>query len=100
MYYSMADAMLVTMQKNPILSMTLPGKVQTYMAAGKPIIGAIDGETPLVMAEAECGICGEAEDAVALAENVRSFVMMDREQLGNHARAYYDEHFDRKTDLF
>ena len=95
MYYSMADAMLVTMQKNPILSMTLPGKVQTYMAAGKPIIGAIDGETPLVMAEAECGICGEAEDAVALAENVRSFVMMDREQLGNHARAYYDEHFDK-----
>ncbi len=95
-YYSMADAMLVTMQKDPVLSLTLPGKVQTYMAAGKPIIGAIDGETPLVIAKAGCGICCGAEDAVALAANVRSFVMMDREQLGNNARAYYDEHFDKR----
>lgn len=95
-YYSMADAMLVTMQKDPVLSLTLPGKVQTYMAAGKPIIGTIDGETPLVVAEAECGICGGAEDEVALVENVRAFVMMDREQLGNNAKAYYDEHFDKQ----
>ncbi len=94
-FYAMADAMLVTLAADPVLSLTLPGKVQTYMAAGKPIIGAINGETPLVVSEAECGICGVAEDAVALAENLRSFALMDREQLGNHARAYYDEHFDK-----
>lgn len=95
-YYAMADAMLVTMQKDPVLSLTLPGKVQTYMAAGKPIIGAVDGETPFVVAEAECGICGGAEGADTLAENVRAFVMMDREQLGKNAKAYYDEHFDKQ----
>lgn len=95
-YYSMADAMLVTMQKDPVLSLTLPGKVQTYMAAGKPIIGAIDGETRLVVAEAGCGICSEAEDAEALAESVRKFVKMDREQLGKNARTYYDEHFEKQ----
>ena len=94
-FYAMADAMLVTLIADPVLSLTLPGKVQTYMAAGKPIIGAINGETALVVSEAKCGICGTAEDAVALAENVRSFILMDRKQLGNHARAYYDKHFDK-----
>lgn len=73
-YYSMADAMLVTMQKNPILSMTVPGKVQTYIAAGKPIIGAIDGETAAVIQEAGCGLCCGAEDYIGLSKIVREFV--------------------------
>ena len=55
-YYAMADAMLITMQRDPVLSLTLPGKVQTYMAAGKPVIGAINGEASLVINEAECGL--------------------------------------------
>lgn len=95
-YYAMADAMVVAMQKDPILSLTLPGKVQTYMAAGKPIIGAIEGETPLVIADAKCGICGEAEDAGTLAENVRAFIKIDREQLGKNARMFYDKHYDKQ----
>lgn len=95
-YYSMADAMLVTMQKAPVLSMTLPGKVQTYMAAGKPVIGAIDGETPMVISEASCGVCGPAEDAEALAENVRAFLKADKELFGKNARRYYDEHFEKQ----
>lgn len=95
-FYAMADAMLVTMQKDPILSLTLPGKVQTYMAAGKPIIGAIDGETSLVIEDAGCGICGEAENAEALAENVRKFAKMNRELLGRNARNYYDKHFEKQ----
>ena len=96
-YYAMADAMLVTMQKDPVISLTLPGKVQTYMAAGKPIIGAIDGETSLVISDAECGICCTAEDAEALAANVRTFIKMDREQMGKNARAYYDKYFEKQT---
>lgn len=94
-YYAMADAMLVTMQKDPVLRLTLPGKVQTYMAAGKAIIGTIDGETALVIKEAECGLCGEAEDARTLAENIRKFIYMDKEILGMNAKKYYDEHFDK-----
>lgn len=95
-YYAMADAMLVTMKKDPVLSMTLPGKVQTYMAAGKPIIGAIDGETQFVIADAQCGICTSAENAKALAESVRKFIGMDQELLGNNSRSYYDGHFEKQ----
>lgn len=94
-YYAMADAMLVTMQKDAVLSMTLPGKVQSYMAAGKPIIGAIDGETALVIEDAECGLCGLAEDAEVLAANVREFIEIYRQKLGENARKYYDRQFNR-----
>ncbi len=55
-YYEMADAMLVTLTDDPIISLTLPGKVQTYMAAGKPIVGAINGETKLVLEDAQLRI--------------------------------------------
>lgn len=98
-YYSMADAMLVTMKKDSVLSMTLPGKVQTYMAAGKPIIGAIDGEASIVISDSVSGVCGPAEDAKKLAENVRAFIQMDRRLLGRNAREYYEEYFEKQMFL-
>ena len=93
--YAMADAMLVTMQKNPIVSLTLPGKVQTYMAAGKPIIGAIDGETAIVIDEAKCGYCVPAEDCTSLADAVRGFVSSDMDHYGENSLRYYENNFTR-----
>lgn len=96
-FYAMADAMLVTLQADEVLSMTLPGKVQSYMAVGRPIIGAIDGETKKVIEDAKCGYCGRAEDAEALAENIRSFVKNpDKDLMGKNAREYYEKHFEQE----
>lgn len=96
-FYSMADAMLVTLKADPILSFTLPGKVQSYMAAGKPIIGAIDGETASVIKEANCGYCGKAEDAEELVTNIEKFEKNnDKQRMGMNARLFYEQHFDRK----
>lgn len=93
-YYSMADAMLVTMRKGDMLSMTLPGKVQTYMAAGKPIIGAVDGETASVIFDSKCGLCCEAEDAEGLANIAKHYVQNHTAQCyGEHARQYYENMF-------
>lgn len=95
-YYAMADAMLVTLKADPVLSLTLPGKVQSYMAVGKPIIGAINGETKTVIEEANCGFCGEAEDSNQLADNIRKFMnYTNKEQLGINARKYYEKHFTK-----
>lgn len=97
-FYSMADAFLVTLKANKEISYTLPNKVQSYMAAGKPIIGAIDGETRLVIEEAGCGLCCEAEDYIALVELVRDFALNTEKHnvMGENARKYYQEHFDKK----
>ena len=95
-YYAKADAMLVTMKKDPIISLTLPGKVQTYMAAGKAIIGAIDGETKEVIDISRCGLCGKADDATELAENIKRFIQSkERAIMGQNARKYYEENFEK-----
>lgn len=95
-YYAMADAMLVTMQKNPVLSMTLPGKVQSYMAAGKPIIGIIDGEVSTVIKEAKCGFCGRADNMGDLIYNIHEFIAADKDWLGKNAKKYFDTNFSRQ----
>lgn len=96
LFYEKADAMLITLSADPVLSLTLPGKVQSYMAVGKPIIGAIDGETRAIIEDAECGFCGKAEDADELARNIRRFVDDSmRKKMGWNARKYYEEHFEK-----
>jgi glycosyltransferase involved in cell wall biosynthesis len=99
-YYAMADAMLVTLTADPVISLTLPAKVQSYMAAGKPVLAAANGEIPKVLAAAECGFCAEAGNAEAFAEAVRKFLECeDRGSLGERARAYYEAHFTKQMFL-
>lgn len=96
-YYSMADAMLVTLNNDEFIGQTIPGKVQGYMAAGKPIIGAIGGETANVIGEAKCGFCGKPESVDELVENVLRFIAhKDKEALGKNALKYYELHFEKK----
>ena len=96
-YYAGADAMLVTLTDDPNVARTLPAKVQSYMAAGKPIIAAANGEIPNVIRDADCGFCAAAGDATGLADSVRKFLdLSDRKKLGNRAKAYYRSHFTKE----
>lgn len=95
-FYAKADAMLVTLKDDPVLSLTLPGKVQSYMAVGKPIIGAIDGEAASVIDQAQCGFCGKAGDVDQFINNIYSFINYDnRKSLGENARAFYESYFEK-----
>lgn len=94
--YRKSDALLVTLSDDPLISLTLPGKIQSYMAAGKPIIGAINGETPEIIAEANCGICVRAEDSEALANGIKEFIKTDIEQAGKNAYEYYENNFKKE----
>jgi glycosyltransferase involved in cell wall biosynthesis len=98
-FYEMADAFLITLKANKAISYTLPNKVQSYMAAGKPILGAIDGETQIVINEANCGLCAPAEDYHELAENIKIFSKKKEEHsvYGRSARQYYDDHFSKNV---
>ena len=61
-FYKKSDAMLVSLIGDSIVSRTIPGKVQSYMAAGKPIIGAISGDTKTIVEEANCGYVSSEQD--------------------------------------
>ena len=94
-FYGLADAFLITLKDNKAISYTLPNKVQSYMAAGKPIIGAINGETARIVKEADCGLCTPAEDYLLLAESIRNFAdnKQEYERFGENAKRYYSENF-------
>ena len=97
-FFSQSDAMLITMKADPGISLTLPGKVQSYMAAGKPIIGSIDGETMNVIESAKCGFCGKADDVDELITNIRLFINSDdKVTMGRNAKEYYDTHFSQSV---
>jgi glycosyltransferase involved in cell wall biosynthesis len=95
----MADAMLITLKDNTSLSYTLPGKIQSYMAAGKPIIGAINGETSYVINEANCGLCCDAENYKGLADLIIQFTRSsDIGDMRINAQKYYLENYSK--DIF
>ena len=98
-FYNSSDAMVATFQNNSILGYTLPRKVSSYMAAGRPILGTVVGEARRVIEEAGCGLCCDAEDPVGLAEICKKFADMtpeERAAMGANGRRYYEEHFSRE----
>ncbi|USQ13524.1 glycosyltransferase family 4 protein [Legionella lytica] len=95
--YARATALLVTLKKDEIFSYTIPSKVQAYLAAGRPILAALDGEGAVVVENAQAGLVSSAEDASALAKNIEKLYHMsaaEREKLGIAGRAYFLEHFE------
>lgn len=96
-YYSMADAMLVTMEDDPVLNLTLPGKVQTYMAAGKPIIGSINGEAAKVIAESGCGYCSKATSLDSFIISIYDYITnKNTSDFGYNSFFYYMNTFESK----
>ncbi|MGG4011038.1 glycosyltransferase family 4 protein [Bacillus smithii] len=98
-FFSKASALLVTLKNNEFISYTLPGKVQSYMVAGKPIIGAINGEARRVIEESGCGLCCDAEDYKALASIVRQFISMPEKhkEFSLNSRRYYEHNFTKDS---
>ena len=96
--FSLADVMLVTLKKEPIFALTIPAKVQSYLACGKPIIAALDGEGGRLITESKAGLSCPAEDSNALAGAVLKMYKMPKSQLenmGKQGRKFYLANFER-----
>ena len=92
-----ASALLVSLIKSEIMSLTIPSKVQAYLAAGKPIIASLDGEGARVIIESGAGLAVPTEDASGLADAIRTLKeKSDAElmQMGNSGRTYYERNFE------
>lgn len=80
-YLAWCDMAFISFADNPLFSMTIPAKLQSYMACGMPILGVASGETKRVVEEAECGICVEGREAEALANCIINILQdEDKEQ--------------------
>jgi colanic acid biosynthesis glycosyl transferase WcaI len=96
-FFSHADAMLVTLAKSEIFSLTVPYKVQTYMACGKPIVASLDGEGARIIIEAKAGKVAPSGTPELLARRIAELVEAsedERAEYGNNALSYFSTHYD------
>ncbi|WP_346873783.1 glycosyltransferase family 4 protein [Clostridium sp. UBA5988] len=97
-FYKMADACLLTLKADNLIGLTMPSKLQGYMAAGKAVIGAINGAAQDVINESQCGICVKASDSKALAEAMKDFIenFNKYKDCGENGRRYFINHFTKE----
>ena len=101
-FFSCAHVMLATLKKEPIFALTIPAKIQSYMACARPIIAALDGEGARTVAEAEAGFTCPAEAPEALAKAVLLMYKTstaERETMGRRGREYFERNFERSLLL-
>lgn len=97
-WFAQADLMLASLRRDPAFALTIPSKIQSYLACSKPVVAALDGEGARVVVAAGAGLAVPAEDAEGLAKAVLKIYKMDptrRKILGDNGREYYEKHFDR-----
>lgn len=97
--FSSADVLLLN-QLSQVKDSVIPGKLLTYMAAGKPVLAAINStsQAAMIIEEAQGGILVTPEDPASLADAVRD-LWWDKttlDEMGCRSRQYAERHFDRK----
>lgn len=98
-FYNIADACLVSLKADNKTGLTLPSKVQGYMAAGKPIFGMIDGSAMEVINESKCGVCVKSDDVDSYAECLKSFIQdfNNYSDCGINGRLYFEKNFRKNV---
>lgn len=96
-FYQYADAMLITLRGGFIdLEMTVPARMQSYMSAGRPVLGMIGRGVSDLIAEADCGYSVPAGDFKELVDVILNKVLTNREAFekkGQKGRAYFEKEF-------
>jgi glycosyltransferase involved in cell wall biosynthesis len=98
-FFRAAGALLVTLKRDPVFAMTIPGKLQTYLATGLPIVALLDGEGARVLDESGAGLVGASGDSVALAEQVVRLAALSaaaRAAIGARGPVYAAREFGRE----
>lgn len=97
-----ASALLVTLKSGGVLAHTIPSKIQAYLAAGRPIVAALQGEGGRVVEDAGAGMVCEPENAQALVDCIRRMHALPpsvRHLMGQSGRAYFDGNFDMNRQV-
>ena len=95
---SESEAQAMCMEDEYIFSVTIPAKVQSYLACGKPILAMVNGEGGKVVVDAKAGFSCAAESPHELVQNILKMKTLrekDISEMGENARKYYEDNFER-----
>lgn len=101
-FMGICDAAFLCLTDSPLFAMTIPAKVQSYMACGVPIIASADGETYYIIKEASAGFCCPAGDVAGLEEIIFKMINCSSDelkQMGINGRKYYNKNFSKEELL-
>ena len=101
-FFEKADAMLVSLKDEPIFRLTVPAKIQAYMASGKIILGMINGESSDLINESQSGYSVSAGDFRSLASkavDLKNMPTSELEAMEENSRNYFEENFNKKRLL-
>lgn len=97
-YFAAADMLFLALRADPVFEKTIPGKLQSYLASGKPVLAMLDGEGARVLEESGAGMAVPAGNSAALMHAIETMAALPEETLSvmrKNARRYYEEHFAR-----
>jgi len=100
MFYAHADAMLFSLKDEYIFSITIPAKVQSYLACGKPILAMVNGEASKIIEESNAGFTCKSGDSYGLSNIVLDMYNLSSDQLkllGANSLECYIRCFDRRA---
>jgi len=98
-FFSHADVLLVSLSNKDVFNMTIPGKIQTYLASGKPIIGMLNGEGANIIRESKAGYTCDSGDYKELAKLIIKMSKLNPQSkslLGKNGLDYCEKEFNKK----
>lgn len=98
----LADVLLVHLKKDPLYQVTIPSKTQAYMAIGRPILMAVQGDASDLVFTARAGLTCIPESAVELATAMDKMYQMPHEELeimGRNGQEYYERELSLKSGV-
>lgn len=101
-YLNAADVLLVHLRKDPLFEITVPSKTQAYMAAGKPLLMAVEGDAAMLVQKADCGRVAKPEDAESLAQVAADLSRMNEAELdalAENGKRYYQTHLSLQVGV-
>lgn len=97
-----ADMLLVHLTSDPLFSITIPSRTQAYMAVGKPIVMAVEGDASDIIRQANCGVICQPDCATSISNELEKLSELSDEDLnllGMHAAKFYGDHMSVKAGV-
>ncbi|MBO1264000.1 glycosyltransferase family 4 protein [Proteiniclasticum sp. SCR006] len=95
--YKNTDVCVLTLKDLGFIGKTIPSKLQTYFAKGKPVVAATSGDSQYIIKDSNAGFCVESGNISGLADIMEKYIL-NRKLLTAHsenALMYYNRNFSR-----
>lgn len=93
---SACDVAFISFADDELWKMTIPAKLQSYMACGMPIIAVADGETKRIIEEAKCGWVCKMGDSRGLKKTIHEMMKIDLQEMMKHSLCYYNNNYKKE----